>query len=539
MPRVFSYCPRCDQPTQKSQTWNNSESEFWLECSNPECNTYINTYVPLPHQRAVHEDSHTYVGNFGAYGTGKTLTSRQEFYKHLFLTPNCNALIGANVSAQYEQTIKRDIESDLPKQFIKGYSAQKSYYDFINGGRLMFRPFDDPDKLRSLNLTYFNIIEGSEVKDEAFHQLKTRLRNTYATKSHPTQKQTLPTGEEIPIITDDWRKGIIESNPDSGWIRSEVLFNSEDIQVHGTVVDEFTVPPDAKDPAISSHVASTDVNHYLPPNFIAELIKNKPTWWVHRFVYGSFSYAEGLVYPNAPKALCNPFDIPKHWKRVIAADYGLHDNFVYLYGAIDERKGILYIYKEVVTNNRNIEELSKLYHDNAADIPAGGLWGPPILDPKSGAKRDYNKKTLFDHFLDFGIAFKPGHINLDARIFRLNTYIESGKLRIFNTCRTLVGELEDYKFPPKQLGKKRKINEDKPIDKNNHSINPLEWICMEMPANPSDLIYGIYNKDGYDVTNIKPQDNIMPHALSDPFNDDDYSAAGPYEMEAFEASWEF
>ena len=39
----------------------------------------------------------------------------------------------------------------------------------------------------------------------------------------------------------------------------------------------------------------------------------------------------------------------------------------------------------------------------AEDIPAGGYYCTPILDPKSGAKRDYNKKTLYDHFMDYGI----------------------------------------------------------------------------------------------------------------------------------------
>jgi len=533
MPRRFDKCPRCHQPTQPSNSWNGMQSEFWVECTNPECNTYINTYIPLPHQRAVHEDPHTYVGNFGAYGTGKTLTSREEFYKHLFLTPNCNALIGANVSAQYEQTIKRDIESDLPKDFIKHYNAQKSYYDFVNGGRLMFRSFDDPNKLRSLNLTYFNIIEGSEVKGETFHQLKTRLRNLNATKADPDKTTILETGEEIPIIVEDWRKGIIESNPDPGWIRSDILYNSSDVTLHGNVEDDFEVPPDARDDAISSHVASTDVNLYLPPNFIPELIKNKPVWWIHRFIYGSFSYAEGLVYPAATSTFCQPFEIPVHWKRIIAADYGLSDNFVYLYGAVDEKKGIVYIYKEVVTNNRNIEELSKMYHKNAEDIPAGGLYSSPLLDPKSGAKRDYNKKTLFDHFLDYGISFKPGHINLDARIFRLNTYMESGRVKIFYTCNNLKTELEEYKFPPKTLTNEKKRN-DKPMDKNNHCINPLEWITMELPANPSELMYGAFNKYGDDLTQITPHDNIMPHALDDTLN----YGGGPYEMEVFEALWE-
>ena len=35
----------------------------------------------------------------------------------------------------------------------------------------------------------------------------------------------------------------------------------------------------------------------------------------------------------------------------------------------------------------------------------------------------------------------------------------------------------------------------------------LEWIVMELPANPNNLIYGIYDKSGQDIT--KPTRNIQ------------------------------
>jgi hypothetical protein len=499
-------------------SYSEAPSEFWLECDR--CNTFVNTYVPQPHQAAVHRDPHLYIGNFGAYGTGKTVTSRQEIYKHIFLTPNANVLVCANIAAQYEQTIKRDIELDIPKAFIKYVSVQKSYIDFINGARIMFRPLDDPDKLRSLNLTMFVMVEASEVDGEAFQQLKTRVRNMAASTQALGQDgkplfRTAENGQPIPVVDKDWRRGIIESNPDSGWIRTEVLYNSDTITKHGHVLDDYQVPENAKDPAIATHVASTDVNAFLPPTFIDELCKNKPAWWISRYVFSSFSYAEGLVYPSAATSIVPTYEVPQYWKRIIAADYGLSDDFVYLFGAIDERRGKLVIYKEVRTNNRNIEELSKLYHSNVTDIPSGGYVCTPLLDPKSGAKRDYNKKTLFDHFLDYGILFQPGHVNVDARVYRTNTYFESGRIEIMDCCAGLIAELRDYKFPPKSLTSSTRA-QDKPIDKNNHGINPLEWMCMALPPDPKKLLYGAYDSRGNDLTrHTTYEDDWMPHALRD------------------------
>lgn len=526
----FTRCPRCGSSTHQALTMSETPSEFWMECD--KCNTFINTYIPQPHQMSVHQDPHLYIGNFGAYGTGKTLTSRQEIYKHVFLTPNANVLICANISAQYEQTIKREIEQDLPRAFIKQVSTQKSYMDLVNGARIMYRPLDDPDKLRSLNLTMFVIVEASEVSGDAFQQLKTRTRNMAASTQavDPNTNQplfnTLSNGQKVPVVAKDWRRGIIESNPDSGWIRTDVLYNSDKITKHGHVLDDYQIPENSKDPAISTHVASTDVNAFLPPTFIDELCKNKPNWWVSRYVFSSFSYAEGLVYPSAQAAIVSTYDIPLWWKRIIAADYGLSDDFVYLFGAIDEKRGKLVIYKELRTNNRNIEELAKLYYSGAAEIPQGGLFCSPILDPKSGAKRDYNKKTLFDHFLDHGIAFQPGHVNVDARVYRLNTYLEAGRVEIMDCCPGLIAELLDYKFPPKSLTASTRAA-DKPIDKNNHAINPLEWMTMALPANPKDLYYGVYDKWGRNLALVKKQEEEdgIPYALRD---EEDYSYS-PYE----------
>jgi phage terminase large subunit len=232
-------------------------------------------------------------------------------------------------------------------------------------------------------------------------------------------------------------------------------------------------------------------------------------WWVNRYVFGSFLYAEGLVYPNALRYVCETFEIPKHWKRVMAYDYGLSDDSVFLYGAIDEEHNLLYIYKEIRINNKNVEELARLFNENAKDIPVGGWARPPIIDPKSGVKRDYDKKTLIDHFLDYGISFTPGAISIDARIYRLTTYIDCGKIRIMDCCTGLIKELREYKFKAKNMDTEGWDN--KPEDKNNHAINPLEWICMALPADPNKLIYGIYDGSGVDVT--KPKDNIDEYAI--------------------------
>lgn len=520
---ILTSCPRCGSPWRTCIALSGAESEFWKECSNPKCNSYYNSYVPQAHQSAFHEDSHRFTGNFGGFGSGKTLTSREEIIKHMLITPNGNTLIGANVQSQYEQTLKRELEADLPAAFVRRVNTQKAYVDLINGHRIIYRPFDDPEKLRSYNLTQFVIVEASEVKKASFTQLKTRLRNMAGAIPKRDENgeivyKTAQNGVKIPIIEHDWRRGIIESNPDAGWIRDDVLLVSSDIYRHGDIYDTYDQLESEKDKYISTHVTSTSANEYLPDDFIAMNTKNKPMWWVQRYIYGSFLYAEGVVYPSAPAAVCDPFNIPKHWKRFIAFDYGLSDDAVFIFAAVDEENSRVYIYKEVRVNDKSIEDLAKLYHKETEDIPSGGLVTSPIIDPKSGPKRDYEKRSLADHFLDYGIAFKPGFVNVDARIFRLNTYLESGKLKIFNTCVALIRELREYKFKADES--QHSGFTGKPEDKNNHGINALEWIAMELPADPKNLVYGIYDKMGRDLTQEQKEDDPAYWALRD--DDDDW-----------------
>lgn len=484
-------CPRCNAPLVPTPSISGAPSTDWLECSNNVCNTFVDMYHPMPHQAAVHLDSHRIIGNFGSYGTGKTKTSGKEIEKHIFLTPNANILLGANITSQYEQTLLRDFEKSFPEAFMAGRSQQKGYIDFINGARLMLRPFDDPDKLRSNNYSLVVMLEASEINADAFHQLKTRLRNTAATN---------------PITGADWRKLICESNPDSGWIRTDVLLVSDEIHQHGRFADEdYLSQQDALniDKSIATHVASTDVNHYLPPDYIQVNSKNKPEWWVKRFLHGSFLFAEGLVYPHAMKCVVpTPRDsegkplTPKHfpdWRVLVAHDYGLMDEATFVYAAVDKKRNKLIVYKVDHTNNAPLKDLASMFKEGTKDISFGQMYTTPIIDPKNN-KRDYDKKDLISHYQDYGITFKPGHVNVDARIMRLNDYIEADCLEIWDCCTFLIGEMKEYKFKPKSLDDKESKN--KPIDAKNHSINALEWIGMELPANPNRLSLTGYDEYG-------------------------------------------
>lgn len=515
-------CPRCGSNMVKAIAYNGSLSEFWYVCDRaPACNTYFNSCKPQPHQYSVLRDNHTIIGNFGGFGSAKTYATRQSIYKQAFLNPGATIMVGANVSSQYEQTIKKELEADIPKAFVRDFNRQKQYMELYNGARILYRPLDDVDKLRSMNLSAWYIIEGSEVDPEAFTQLKTRLRNmAAAVKDGYIEKN----GVMVPNYK--WFRGVgmVESNPDAGWIRDEMLLQADDIVYHGSALQKYR-PSETADPQIAVHISATDCNTYLPDGYIARISHGKPMWWVERFVFGSFEFANGLCCPKFKDNIVPTFEVPDTWLKLIAHDPGLVDPSAFVNVAIDMSKGIAYAYRDIQVTDASVEQLSHIYWSKVAyDITHGQLWTPPIMDPKMHGRRMLtDKQTLDQMWAQYGVYFQPGHVNVKDRIWRLNTYFEAGRLKIMDCCVNLIRELGGYKYKQQKLG--APVREE-PVDRNNHSVDALQWICMKLPEKPSDLLFGAFNGYGQSLDDKdKPNTNWCPQ-LSD--DTDDYYDPTPW-----------
>ena len=134
-----------------------------------------------------------------------------------------------------------------------------------------------------------------------------------------------------------------------------------------------------------------------------------------------------------------------------------------------------------------------MYHRGAADIPDGGLLTQPLIDPKSGPKRDYDMVSLSGKFLQYNINFRPGLVDVNTRVMVVNTYIEQGVLWFFDDLDFLLDELREYKFKPRTDGTQRT---NKPMDVNNHGVNAMEWAVCALPRDPRRLLLEAYGKGG-------------------------------------------
>ena len=58
------------------------------------------------------------------------------------------------------------------------YNEQKQVLKFPNGSKILFRHFEEPDKLKSLNVGFIEIEEMSDIPESTFNMLLGRLRQT-------------------------------------------------------------------------------------------------------------------------------------------------------------------------------------------------------------------------------------------------------------------------------------------------------------------------------------------------------------------------
>jgi PBSX family phage terminase large subunit len=472
-----------------------TDQESYVQCS--ECGAIKLTYQPQAYQSAYHADPHKFKAFFGGYGSGKTKTSVMEVIRHVLTTPGGTTLMGAATIPQLEQTSMKEFFDVFPRPLIKQYHKQKNYVDVINGHRILFRPLFDEGNIRSLNLTMFHIEEASEVDYSIFVQLQTRLRS-HATKHH---------------------KGIISSNPDINWIRSEFLLRSEKI-VGAT--QNYHIDPQEISSKFSSHIAATNLNRFLPPDFFETTSMGKPLWWVKRYLEGSFDYSEGMVYPDFASNVVEAFDIwkeikSKGWEVFAGADFGLRDPTVFLLATVDKETGTVYIFDEHYEPNKPVSHHARIFNDMVEPVP-NGLLRQPVGDPSGNHRSKNDLRSLFSHYAEYNIHFKPGQNRIEDGIQKVFTYFAHDKLKIFNTCTNTIREGIGYKYKLQELDNNKNMDE-KPVDKDNHAMDTIRYIIQELPDDPEQLINKSFNPG---ELKIEKKVTTLPHALQE--EEDDYVA---------------
>lgn len=189
--------------------------------------------------------------------------------------------------------------------------------------------------------------------------------------------------------------------------------------------------------------------------------------------FGEWAYEKNTI---------SPFEIPKHWNRVIALDYGF-DMLAVLWGAFDEH-GNGYIYKEFNQSNLTASEGAKaiIEHTTEEERAYGRVrvYAPPDLWSRS---KDTGK-CIAELFSENGVDFVRADNNRQNGWSNVKDWIhydqddeeDMPKLRIFSTCSELIKNI-----PLLQFAKNNSLDCATEPHDITHNTDALRYLCQSRP----------------------------------------------------------
>lgn len=467
------------------------------------------------------------------HNSGKSRGNIEDVIKHLLLIPNARVGVFARTYPALDATFVKEFQSIFPEKLVRKKNDTKREMSLTNGSELLYRSFDDPTKLKSMNLTMAVIVEASDTPESGFEMLQSRIRNGAAmipefdTNGNVVREWDDAAQTYRVKIKHDARHIGLETNPDSGWVKGFML-DSHKVDFYGSAYDEgyrFNPTPDKNK---YTQVVSTDANPYLPPTYEEEQTRGKSEAYVRQFYRGSFQFSDNLVFPNVGLRIVAPHPLPRAFdeqgRRVlyymIGLDYGIADPTHAVFAAYSTEEKKVYVFDEMRINNSDVKTIAKEYRKtfmrNGTDID--GLLMMPRFDGRSYNKRESTLVTIREAFEAEGLYFEPSFYSHESRIMKMNALINHEQIEIFSNCEFLVNELINYKYKINNRGLVTKT----PEDKNDHGITALEFIVVELPTNLKELRLSAYVPTGtnfvHDKKGGRPVKKNIP--LWDPFKED-------------------
>jgi phage terminase large subunit len=250
------------------------------------------------------------------------------------------------------------------------------------------------------------------------------------------------------------------------------------------------------------HASTLENKKFLPAEYVTELTTRYPKEWVDRFVNGSWDTMLGQIYKELDLERIHaipPFDIPAHWKRFIALDFGIVNPTAVLWVAVDEH-GNAYAYQEYYQAGKTLEE-----HAQAIKRLCAQDGHTPVTDdnkiliyadPSIKADYDPHGKSTWEHFNDKGIFCRAANNAVLDGIQNMQSFIhpqadrafpsqhpragERGAPRLYifdSACPWLCRELKAYEWEPTKEGQNAP---EKPRKYMDHEADCLRYLCASI-----------------------------------------------------------
>jgi len=141
-------------------------------------------YTPLPSQARFHRSTARFKGFSGPIGSGKSQALCQEAIRLSYVNPGCTGLLGAPTYPMLRDAVQSTLFEILERDGIpfEHNKAENVLVVKDTRTRVLFRPMDEYERLRGMNLAWFGLDELTYTPEAAWVILEGRLRERRATR---------------------------------------------------------------------------------------------------------------------------------------------------------------------------------------------------------------------------------------------------------------------------------------------------------------------------------------------------------------------
>lgn len=168
----------------------------------------------------------------------------------------------------------------------------------------------------------------------------------------------------------------------------------------------------------------------------------------------------GAIYPvPESEMVVVPFLLPAHWPRCYGFDVGWNKTAA-IFAAWDRESDIVYLYSEYYQG-----KAEPAIH--AAAIKARGEM-PGAIDPSARGRSTVDGEQLLQQYTDLGLDLTEADNAVEAGIYAVWTRLSTGRLKVFNTLTSWLGEYRIY----------RRDENGKVVKSNDHLMDATRYLLM-------------------------------------------------------------
>ena len=384
------------------------------------------SYDPNAKQSLFHSSGADETVYGGAKGGGKSCALVMECYAYCLENAGCTAYLFRETYDDLEANLIREWREKVPSQTYT-YTGSNHIAKLKNGSTVYFRYIKndiDAETYQGRSMDFVGVDELTKHSEKAIQVLLSCLRSA---KGYPPRFRATcnPGGKGHAWVK---RRYIDATRRGSRKAKDEVTGSTIEF-IPATVYDNTVLMEN-------------------DPKYVRRL-ENLPPAERKAFLLGDWDIFEGQYFAEFAYQVhtCDPFPIPKHWRRYRSMDYGL-DCFAMLWIATDDIGGV-YVYREVAESNLIIKDAA----DKANQLtnePIFDTLAPPDLWNRS-QETGKSKAILFD---EAGLTLNKSNNDREAGWLAIKELMKvdangEARLKIFRSCSRLISDLPQLQYDTK------------------------------------------------------------------------------------------